>query len=109
MRLLFHWLVAAIAIAVAAYLVPGTSVTVSGALLAAIVLGALNLLIRPIIFILTLPLNIITLGLFSLVINAFLVLLASMFVPGFGVTGFWNAFIFALVLSIVNWIFDRWK
>ncbi|HUQ30198.1 MAG TPA: phage holin family protein [Candidatus Paceibacterota bacterium] len=109
MRLFFHWFVSAIAIAIATYLVPDTSITVSGALIAAVVLGALNLLIRPLLFILTLPLNIVTLGLFSLVINAVLVLIASAFVTGFEVYGFWNAFLFGIVLSIVNWLFDRWR
>jgi len=69
----------------------------------------LNLFIRPILVILTLPINILTLGLFSLVINAALVLLASAIVPGFGVTEFWTAFIFAIVLTVVNWVFNLWK
>ena len=109
MKLFFHWVVSAIAIGVAAYLVPGTLVTVPGAFIAAVVLGALNLLIRPLIFVLTLPINIMTLGLFSLVINALLVLLASALVPGFLVVGFWNAFVFAIVLAIVNGVFNKWK
>lgn len=109
MKLFFHWLIAALAIGIASYIVPNVSITLAGALIAAVVLGALNLFIRPIIVILTLPINILTLGLFSLVINALLVLLAAMIVPGFGVTGFWTAFIFALVLSIVNWVFSLWQ
>lgn len=109
MKLFFHWVVSAVAIGVAAYLVPGTDVTVPGALIAAVVLGALNLLIRPLIFVLTLPLTVLTLGLFSLVINAFLVLLASVLVPGFSVVGFWNAFVFAIVLAVVNWLFNSWS
>lgn len=109
MRLIFHWLISAIAIGVAAYLVPGIHVTLVGTLIAAIVLGALNLLIRPFLFILTLPINILTLGLFSLVINAVLVLVAGAIVPGFYVSGFWSAFFFALVLMIVNWIFNAWN
>ncbi len=108
MKLFFHWLVAAIAIGVAAYLVPGVAVTLGGAIIAAVVLGALNLLIRPLIFILTLPLTIVTLGLFSFVINALLVLLAALVVPGFAVAGFWSALLFAVVLSIVNWLFHLW-
>jgi len=91
MKLFSHWLVAALAILIAAYIVPGVSVTLVGALIAAVVLGALNLFIRPILLILTLPINILTLGLFSLVINAVLVLLASYFVPGFLVDGFLTA------------------
>lgn len=109
MKLFFHWLVAAIAIAIAAHIVPGVSITLVGTLIAAVVLGALNLLIRPILFVLTLPINILTLGLFSLVINAFLVMLAALLVPGFSVAGFWTALLFAVVLAIVNWVFHFWS
>ncbi len=109
MKLIFQWFVAAVAIGIAAYLVPGVEVTPIGAIIAAIVLGALNLLIRPIIFVLTLPITILTLGLFSLVINTILVLLASLVVPGLSIAGFWSAFLFALVLALVNWVFDLWS
>lgn len=109
MKLFFHWLVAALAIVIAAYVVPGVSVNLVSALIAAVVLGALNLFIRPFLMVLALPINILTLGLFSLVINALLVLLASYLVPGFVVTGFWTAFLFALVLWIVNWVFHLWS
>jgi putative membrane protein len=109
MKLFFHWLVSALAIAIAAYLVPGVLVTPLGAVVAAIVLGALNLFIRPLVILLTLPINILTLGLFSLVINALLVWLAASIVPGFTIAGFWPAFFFALVLSIVNWVFSLWS
>ena len=108
MRLFFHWLVAAIAIGIAGYLVPGVHVTLLGALMAAIVLGALNLLVRPILFLLTLPITIVTLGLFSFVINAVLVLAAALVVPGFFVASFWTAFLFAIVLAVVNWVFHIW-
>lgn len=84
-------------------------VTFSGAIIAAVVLGALNLFIRPILLVLTLPITVVTLGLFSLVINALLVLLAAVVVPGFFVSGFWTAFLFALVLSVVNWVFNSWQ
>lgn len=109
MKLLFHWLLSVVAIGVAAYLVPGVTVTLTGAIVAAIVLGALNMVIRPILLVLTLPITLLTLGLFSLVINAALVLIASMIVPGFMVTGFVQALLFALVLAIVNWVFHFWS
>lgn len=109
MKLFLHWLIAALAIGIAAYIVPDVKVTLIGALIAAVVLGAFNYFLRPIILVLTLPINVVTLGLFSLVINALLVLLAAMIVPGFGVSGFWTAFLFALVLSIVNWVFSLWQ
>ncbi len=109
MKIFLHWLIAALAIGIAAYIVPNVSVTIIGAIIAAVVLGAFNYFLRPILIVLTLPINIVTLGLFSLVINALLVLLAAMIVPGFGVTGFWTAVLFALVLSIVNWVFSLWS
>ncbi|TSC70722.1 MAG: putative membrane protein [Parcubacteria group bacterium Gr01-1014_49] len=109
MKIVFQWIISALAIWVAAYIVPNVMVTPVGALTAAVVLGALNLFIRPILLILTLPITIITLGLFSLVINALLVLLASYVVPGFLVFGFWPAFLFALALSVINWVFHFWN
>lgn len=109
MKSIFHWIISTIGILVAAYLVPGVTVTIPGAFIAAIVLGALNLLIRPIVFILTLPVTIITLGLFSLVINALLVLLTSHLVPGFGIDNFLTALVFGLVLSVINWVFHFWN
>ena len=71
------------------------------------VLGAINAFIKPVVVILTLPINILTLGLFTLVINALLVMLAARIVPGFGVAGFWSALAFAVVLSVVNWVLGR--
>ena len=109
MKIFLHWLISAAAILIAAYIVPGVTIDPIGALIAAVVLGALNLFIRPIIVILTLPINIVTLGLFSLVINASLVLLATYLVPGFAVAGFWTAVLFALALSIINWVFHLWN
>jgi putative membrane protein len=109
MKLFLHWFIATIAILIAAYVVPGVTINPVGAIIAAVVLGALNLFIRPIIIILTLPINILTLGLFSLVINALLVWLATFLVPGFMVAGFWSAFLFALALSIINWVFHFWS
>lgn len=109
MKLVFHWLVAAAAIGVTAYLVPGVTITFGGALIAAVVLGALNIIIRPALMLLALPITILTLGLFSLVINALLVMLAAALVPGFSVAGFWTALLFAVVLAIVNWIFHLWS
>lgn len=109
MKTLFQWFIGALSIGIAAYLVPGITVTLLGALIAAVVLGALNLLIRPVLVILTLPITILTLGLFTLVIDALLVMLAGVVVPGFSVVGFWPAFFFALVLTVVNWVFHLWS
>ncbi|VAW31749.1 hypothetical protein MNBD_CPR01-268, partial [hydrothermal vent metagenome] len=71
----------------------------------AVVLGFINLFIKPIVSILTFPITILTLGLFSLVINALLIILSATLVPGFFVSGFLAAFIFALVLAFINTIF----
>ncbi len=109
MKLFFHWFIAALSILIAAYIVPGVSVTLTSALIAAVVLGALNLFIRPILLVLTLPITILTLGLFSLVINALLVMFASYLVPGFLVTDFLTALLFALALAVINWVFHFWR
>lgn len=105
MNTFIHWLLSAALIGVAALLVPGVEVTVIGALLAAIVLALLSVFIKPVLVLLTLPINIVTLGLFSLVINAALVLLADVLVPGFEVANFWWALLFGLVLSLLNVLF----
>jgi putative membrane protein len=102
---LIHWLVSAVAIVIAAYLIPGVTVTLLGALVLAVVLGIINVFFKPVINLLTLPLNIFTLGIFSLVVNALLIMLASMIVPGFHVDGFWAAFFFSIVVSLVTALF----
>lgn len=102
---LVHWLVSAVAIIIAAYLIPGIDVTFVGALVLAVVLALINVFIKPIITLLTLPINIVTLGLFSLVINALLVMLAGAIVPGFLVNGFWAAFFFSIVVSLITALF----
>lgn len=106
---IIHWIVSAIAIIITAYLLPNVVVTLTGALVLAVVLGLINMIIKPVVFFLTLPINILTLGLFSLVINALLVLLAAKFVPGFEVGGFWPAFWFSIILSLVNAFFGVFK
>jgi putative membrane protein len=102
-RFLIQWLVVALALWVTAYVLPGVSVDSTQALaIAAIVLGLVNALIRPVLTILTLPITILTLGLFYLVINGFTFLLASKLVPGFHVSGFWWAVLGALLVSIIS-------
>jgi len=103
MSILLNWLISALVILVAAYLLPGIHVaSFTTALVVAIVLGILNICIKPILFILTLPVTILTLGLFTFVINAFLIILASMLVPGFRVDGFWWALLFSIVISLIS-------
>lgn len=105
MGFLLHWLVVALALWVSAYLVPGVTVTSWTALVvAALVLGLVNALVRPVLVILTLPLTILTLGLFYLVVNAAAFALAAAITPGFNLAGFWSAIFGALVVSIVSWV-----
>ena len=102
-RFLIHWLIITLALWVTAYILPGVHVGSYQALaVAAIVLGLVNALIRPILTILTLPITILTLGLFYLVVNGCTFLLASKMVPGFQVDGFWWAVLGALVVSIIS-------
>jgi putative membrane protein len=103
--LLILWLVSAVAIYVTAFLLPGAQVTFGAALVASLVLGLVNIFIKPILVFLTLPLNILTLGIFTLVINGILILIVSSIVPGFRVGGLGMAIIFAIVLAIINMIF----
>ena len=100
-----HWFVSTVAILIVAYLIPGINITIVGAIVLAVVWALINVFIKPVISILTFPITLVTLGLFSLVVNALLVLLASKFVPGFAVSGFWSAFFFALLLSFINALF----
>ena len=105
MGIFIRWLILTAAIVAASYLIDG--IRISGffsAFCAAAVLGILNTLFRPILFILTLPINIMTLGLFTFVINALLLKMASGVIPGFDVHGFWSAVFAALIISGVNWI-----
>lgn len=102
---LVHWLITALAIGVAAYLIPGIEVTLIGAVVLAVVLGIINVFLKPIINLITLPINVVTLGLFSLVVNALLIMLAGMIVPGFSVDGFWPAFFFGIVVALVSALF----
>lgn len=103
MSILINLLLSTIAVVVTAYVLPGVNVdSFLTALVVAVALGVVNAILKPILVILTLPINILTLGLFTLVINALLVLLVSAFVPGFHVDGFLWALVFGLVLSVVN-------
>lgn len=108
-NIILNILISALAVFGAAMLVPGVEVTALGAILAAIVIGVINALIRPVLFILTLPINIVTLGLFSFVINAALIMLAASVVPDFSINNFLTALIFSIVLAIINLFFNFLK
>jgi|SRR5437868_7726802 len=108
MRLLLNWLLSALALMIVAHMVPGFSVSSFGwALVAAIVIGLVNATLGAVLKLITLPLAVFTLGIFWIVINALMLLLASAVTPGFKVDGFFAAFWGAVALSIIN-LFFRW-
>jgi putative membrane protein len=106
MNLILKLLLTAVAVVVLAKILPG--VTVAGyvsAVIVAVVLAVLRLIVKPILVILTLPVTIVTLGLFLLIINAIIILMADYFISGFGVRNIWWALIFSLLLSFLQSIF----
>jgi putative membrane protein len=108
MIILLKWLITTIAVGITSYLLSG--VVISGfvaALLVALVLGLVNILIRPILILLTLPINILTFGLFTFIINALMIVLVAAIVPGFQVKNFGWALLFSIVLSIVVYVLDK--
>lgn len=108
MSFIISLLVNSLSIYIAAWLLPGVTVRdLYSAVLVAVVLGLVNTFIKPLLLLLTLPLNILTLGLFTFVVNAALVLLVDYFLSGFAVSGFVAALIFALVVSIISSLLSR--
>jgi putative membrane protein len=109
MKIIAKWFIVALGVLVAGYLLPNY-ITVTGgfstALLVALVLGFINVLIRPILIVLTLPINILSLGLFTFVINGFCFWAAG-FIKGFEVRGFLGAVLGALIVSVISWIGGR--
>ena len=103
-KLLLVWLINAVALIAVAYLLPGIGVSsFVTALIAALVLGLINAVIRPLLVLLTLPVTVLTLGLFIFVINGLLFWAVGSFVDGFVVQGFWWGVIGAIVYSIISW------
>lgn len=99
----WHWVINTVAIIITALVLPGVRISnLLTAVWVALTLGIINALLKPLLLFLTLPLNILTLGLFTLVINALLIELVAVMVPGFMVVNFWWALLFSLVLSVVN-------
>ncbi|UXP32122.1 phage holin family protein [Reichenbachiella agarivorans] len=100
---LIRLILSAIAVLICTYILPGAQVDgFWTALVVAGVLAVVNILFKPIFVILTIPITLFTLGLFLLVINTLMIMLVSALVPGFIVDGFWWAFLFSLVLSVIN-------
>ena len=104
-RILIGWLLNAIALLAVAYLMPSIQVaSIGSALIAALVLGLVNTLVRPILAILTLPVTLLTLGLFLLVINGLLFWAVGSFLEGFSVGGFLPGFFGAILYSLISWL-----
>jgi putative membrane protein len=105
---LIHWLVTAVALAVSARIVPGIVFTSTTTLLvSALVLGLVNAIVRPVMVVLTLPITLLTLGLFYLVVNGAALAIAAWLVPGFGVASLGSAILGALVVSLVSYLLGR--
>ena len=109
MRLLLNWLLSAISLLLVSYIVPGFFVRgFTAALIAALVIGLVNATLGLFLKIITLPLTLLTLGIFWLVINALMLMFASTLLsPNFVVRGFWPAFLGAIVLSLINMVLKR--
>ncbi len=105
MRLLLVWLINAVALLAVPYVMPSISVENFGtAIIAALVLGLVNTILRPILLLLTLPVSLLTLGLFIFVVNGLLFWMVANFVPGFHVGGFWSGVLGAIVYSVISWL-----
>lgn len=108
MYLLSRWILNALLLMAVAYIVPGIAVSgVYVALIVAILLGLVNAIIRPVLIVLTLPINVLTLGLFVFVINGLLFWFVASFVEGFSVDGFVPAFVGALLLTAFSWVGNK--
>lgn len=107
MKLIFRWLLAACALLLVAYLYPGVQLqSFTSALIAAAVMGLLNTLVRPVLVVLTLPVTVVTVGLFLFVINALMFWAAASLLQGFGVNGFWAALLGSLLYSVLMLVVD---
>jgi putative membrane protein len=104
LRLIVVWLINALALMAVAYLMPSIAVSSFGAaLVAALVLGLVNAFVRPVLILLTLPVTVLTLGLFIFVLNGLLFWMVGSWLEGFAVAGFWAAVLGAILFSIVSW------
>jgi putative membrane protein len=107
MRFLLRVILNAVALAVAAWIVPGVQITGAGAaIFAGLLLGVVNALVRPVLLLLTLPFTLVTLGLFIFVVNSICFALTAALVPGFRISGFLAALLGSIVVSIVSWILN---
>jgi putative membrane protein len=105
LRLVLVWLINALALIAVAYLMPSISVaSFQAALVAALVLGLVNAVVRPVLVLLTLPVTILTLGLFIFILNGLLFWMVAEWIEGFSVGGFWAGVFGAIVFSLVSWL-----
>lgn len=108
MNFLVKLILNAIAVVITAYILPGVQLeNFLAAVMLAAVLGLLNVSVKPLLILFTIPATIFTLGLFILVINAFIIMIADWIIPGFEVSSFWWALLFSLLLSFINSLFER--
>jgi len=112
MYILLRWLINTLTLILVTYLVPGINITsFYSALIAALFLGIVNAIIRPILIVLTLPINLVTLGFFTLFINAFMLWFVASFVKGFEITNFsaafWGAIFYWLIMWLTNYLVDK--
>jgi putative membrane protein len=108
MKILLHWLILTLAVLASQYVVPGITVdTFLTAVIVAAILAFINTIVKPIVGILTLPINILTLGIFSVVLNALFFWFVAYLISGFSVDGFQAALLGSIIVSILNWIADK--
>ena len=102
---LIRWLITTLAVMGASHVIPGISYNSTGVLIgAALLLGIINAMVRPVLLLLSLPFIIVTMGFFILVINALLLMFVSAVVPGFHVEGFWSALFAGIIIGLISWI-----
>ncbi len=107
MTFLIKVIVTTFAVVIGAHIMPGVSVdSFLTAVVVAFVLGIFNAILKPVLVLLTLPVTVLSLGLFLLVINAFIILLTDYFVTGFDVPSFWTALFFSIILSVITWLLE---
>jgi len=104
MKLVVNLIINGLAVFITTHILSGVTVTsFFTAIVVAVILGIINIFLKPILLIFTLPINILTFGLFTFVINGVLIIITSKIVPGFFVKNIWWAILFSLILSVVNW------
>ena len=108
LKMIFKWIIYAVLIMITAWIIPGISVSnFWSAMLVCIIIGLINVFVRPVVTFISIPINFLTLGLFSFVINALLLMLAGALTPGFEVNGFLSALLVSVLLSVFSGFLNR--